>query len=73
MHTPISTKSRTTTFILVFLVGVFGIHRFYVGKIGTGLIWLFTFGCFGLGAVIDFWLVLLGGFKDKEGNIISRW
>jgi len=73
MHTPISTKSRTTTFILVFLVGVFGIHRFYVGKVGTGLIWLFTFGCFGLEAVIDFWLVLLGGFKDKEGNIISRW
>lgn len=68
-----SDKSRTTTFILVFLLGVFGVHRFYVGKIGTGLLWLFTFGLFGIGAIVDFWVVLLGGFKDKHGKIVSNW
>lgn len=68
-----SDKSRTTTFILVFLLGVFGVHRFYVGKIGTGLLWLFTFGLFGIGAIVDFWVVLLGGFKDKQGRIVSNW
>ncbi len=68
-----SDKSRTTTFILVFLLGVFGVHRFYVGKIGTGLLWLFTFGLFGIGAIVDFWVVLLGGFKDKQGKIVSNW
>ena len=69
----VSEKSRTTTFVLVFLLGVFGVHRFYVGKIGTGLLWLFTFGLFGIGAIVDFWVVLLGGFKDKQGKIVSNW
>lgn len=68
-----SEKSRATTFILVFLLGVFGVHRFYVGKIGTGFLWLFTFGLFGIGAIVDFWVVLLGGFKDKHGKIVSNW
>lgn len=68
-----SEKSRTTAFILVFLFGVFGFHRFYVGKTGTGLLYLFTFGLFGIGALVDFWIVLLGGFKDKNGYILSNW
>lgn len=69
----VSEKSRTTTFVLVFLFGVFGFHRFYVGKTGTGFLWLFTLGLFGIGAMVDFWVVLLGGFKDKAGNTVSNW
>lgn len=69
----VSEKSRTTAFILVFLAGVFGVHRFYAGKVGTGVLWLFTLGLFGVGAMVDFWVILLGGFKDKNNNVISRW
>lgn len=70
---PLSDKSRTTATILTLLLGVFGVHRFYVGKIGTGIIWLFTFGVFGIGAMIDFWIVVFGGFKDKYGRVIEKW
>ena len=60
-------KSKTTALILCLLVGWLGIHRFYVGKTGTGLIWMFTFGLFGVGVAVDFILILLGSFRDKAG------
>ena len=54
--------------VLCFFLGVFGVHRFYVGKIGTGLIQLLTAGGFGVWWIIDFVVILLGGFTDKDGN-----
>lgn len=41
--------------ILLTFFGLFGIHRFYLGKIVTGLIYLFTGGLLGLGILYDFW------------------
>ena len=67
----ISTKSKGTAAVLCFFLGALGVHRFYVGKVGTGILWLLTAGLFGLGAVIDFIMILCGSFKDKDGAVIK--
>jgi hypothetical protein len=58
-------KSKLVAALLCFFFGILGVHRFYVGKVGTGLIWLFTGGLCGVGALIDFIVILIGGFRDK--------
>ena len=56
-------------FFLCLLLGVFGAHRFYTGKIKSGFIQLVTLGGFGFWTFIDMILLLLGKFKDK-GNVV---
>jgi len=63
----VSPKSKTVTLLLCLFLGFLGIHRFYVGKIGTGIIWLLTFGLCGVGWLVDFIMILLGAFKDNLG------
>lgn len=55
----------TVAWILLTFLGVFGVHRFYLGKWGTGLLYLLTFGCFGIGYVYDF-LTLNGQVDEKN-------
>jgi TM2 domain-containing membrane protein YozV len=55
--------------LLVFL-GMFGIHRFYMGKIWSGILYLLTFGVFGLGYIYDMWtlndqITLINGMSGK--------
>ena len=45
----------TIAWVLLTFLGFFGIHRFYQGKIGTGLLYLFTLGLFGVGVIYDYW------------------
>lgn len=70
---PASPKSRLAAALLCFFLGVLGIHRFYVGKVGTGILMLVTLGVFGLWALIDFIMILVGSFKDKEDRVLSNW
>ncbi len=69
----ISPKLRLTALLLGIFLGVMGIHRFYVGKIGTGILMLLTFGGFGLWSLVDWIIIASGGFKDKQGRIILKW
>lgn len=65
--TIVSDKKKWTAFWLCVFLGIFGVHRFYVGKIGTGLIYFFTGGGFLFGVIIDFFSILFGNFRDKDG------
>lgn len=67
-------KERTEWLIvllLCFFLGCFGIHRFYVGKTGTGIVQLLTCGGCGIWALIDFIMILVGSFTDANGNQIK--
>ncbi len=61
-----------TTILLAILVGGFGVHRFYVGKMDTGLIWLLTGGCLGIGVIYDVIMIATGQFTDGNGLPIVR-
>ena len=61
----VSKKNKMVALLLCIFLGVLGVHRFYVGKIGTGLLYLFTGGLFGIGWIIDIILIAVGSFKDQ--------
>jgi TM2 domain-containing membrane protein YozV len=69
---PAGQKSWVAALLLCFFLGGLGVHRFYVGKIGTGILMLITFGGLGFWVLIDFILILIGKFTDKQGNALAR-
>jgi len=73
MGEPIATQSRLAAAILCWFLGIFGIHRFYVGKVGTGVLMIFTLGGLGIWALIDFIMILIGSFRNKEGLKLYNW
>jgi hypothetical protein len=68
-----SEKRILPAFLLCFTLGVFGAHRFYAGKIGTGVLQLLTLGGFGIWALIDMIFIVVGKFTDSEGEKITDW
>ncbi|MCB1081947.1 MAG: TM2 domain-containing protein [Chlamydiia bacterium] len=65
-----SPKSFVAAILLCFFLGSLGIHRFYVGKIGTGILMLFTCGGFVIWQIIDFVIIACSQFRDKKGRLI---
>ena len=69
----ISPRSRLVASVLCALCGFLGAHRFYVGKIGTGLLMIVTLGGLGIWSFIDLIIILVGAFRDDEGRLVHQW
>lgn len=67
----LSDKKKLVALLLCIFLGTIGVHRFYVGKIGTGIVWLLTGGVFGIGWIVDVIMIATGSFKDKQGRQLS--
>ena len=65
-------KDWTTALLLCIFLGWLGVHRFYVGKIGTGLLMLFTAGGCGIWTIIDIILIANGSFRDSNEMPLIR-
>lgn len=61
-------KSQLVALLLALFVGVLGIHRFYLGYTGIGIVQLLTFGGLGVWALIDLILIITGDLKPRSGN-----
>jgi len=75
----VSDKNRLVALLLALLVGVFGVHRFYVGKTATGLLMvlldltLVGFAITGIWSMVDAILIALGEFTDADGDKVVFW
>lgn len=75
MPVGVSDASRTVSLLLC-LAGFFaigGLHRFYVGKYGTAILWLLTGGLFGIGTAFDAIMLATGDFRDVQERKVTEW
>lgn len=67
-----SERDWLVTLLFSIFLGGLGIHRFYVGKIGTGILWLLTGGCLGIGALVDIIMIATENFTDDQNRLIVQ-
>ena len=77
MSTTISTEQRSSKdfvamILLCFFLGGLGVHRFYAGKVGTGILMLLTLGGLGIWTLVDFIFIVTGNFRDGDGLKITN-
>lgn len=63
-----SHKSRAIALLLCLFFGVIGVHKFYLGRVGLGILYLLTGGLFGIGIFVDVLVLLLGSPRDGYGQ-----
>ena len=68
-----SDKKILPLFLVCLFLGVLGIHRFMVGKTGSGVGMLCTLGGCGIWQIVDLIMLATGSFTDKDGNKITQW
>lgn len=68
-----SRRSRLAALLFCFFLGCLGIHRFYVGKVGTGILQLLTLGGLFIWSFIDLIFIACGAFRDAEGKRLTEW
>ncbi|HJU89013.1 MAG TPA: TM2 domain-containing protein [Gemmatimonadaceae bacterium] len=68
----LSEKRTGAAAILAFFFGVFGVHRFYLGRPKSAILQLLTLGGLGVWAMVDFVLILFGELKDGEGRRLKE-
>lgn len=66
-----STKNKWVALGLCVFLGFFGAHRFYVGKAGTGVLYIFSVGGLGFGWIIDMVMICCNKFADKSGAVLG--
>jgi len=68
-----SEKRALAAFLLCLLLGVFGAHRFYVGRTKSAVLQLLTLGGLGLWMLADLIMLVTGTFRDDEGRLVTEW